>query len=51
MQQLIKEVSKVVPVDKLAVHCHDTLGQALVNIFAALQVLIYINDHDHNNNK
>ena len=38
MKNLIGVVSKVVPVDKLAVHCHDTYGQALANILAALQV-------------
>lgn len=38
MKHLISEVSKVVPVHKLAVHCHDTYGQALANILAALQV-------------
>lgn len=38
MKNLIAEVSKVVPVEKLAVHCHDTYGQALANILTALQV-------------
>ena len=38
MKTLISTVSKHVPVEKLAVHCHDTYGQALANIFAALQV-------------
>ena len=38
MRALVAEVSKVVPIDKLAVHCHDTYGQALANILAALQV-------------
>ena len=38
MRQLIATVSKEVPVSKLAVHCHDTYGQALANIFSALQV-------------
>lgn len=27
------------PVEKLAVHFHDTYGQALANIFAALEVI------------
>jgi hydroxymethylglutaryl-CoA lyase len=36
MQLLIDEVGKVVPVERLAVHCHDTYGQALANICAAL---------------
>ena len=38
MRKLIGVVSQAVPVNKLAVHCHDTYGQALANIFAALQV-------------
>jgi hydroxymethylglutaryl-CoA lyase len=36
-QQLLDEVSKHVPKDKLAVHFHDTYGQALANILVALQ--------------
>lgn len=39
MKNLIAVVSKVVPLDKIAVHCHDTYGQALSNILAALQVI------------
>ena len=35
---MLQEVSLVVPVQHLAIHCHDTYGQALVNILAALQV-------------
>ena len=38
MVSMISEVSKHVPVSCLAVHCHDTYGQAIANIFAALQV-------------
>ena len=38
MQDMIAAVRQHVPVDKLAVHCHDTYGQAVANIFAALQV-------------
>jgi hydroxymethylglutaryl-CoA lyase len=34
---LIKEVKKVLPLDKVAVHFHDTYGQALVNIYACLE--------------
>jgi isopropylmalate/homocitrate/citramalate synthase len=37
MQLLLDEVVKVVPVERLAVHCHDTYGQALVNIYASLE--------------
>lgn len=34
---LLQAVSVQVPVDRLAVHFHDTYGQALANIYAALQ--------------
>ena len=37
MQTMLDEVFRSVPVDALAVHCHDTYGQGLANIFAALQ--------------
>lgn len=35
--ELVNTVSTAVSVDKLAVHMHDTRGQALANIYAALQ--------------
>jgi hydroxymethylglutaryl-CoA lyase len=35
---LLERVAKVVPMEKLAVHFHDTYGQALTNIYAALQM-------------
>ena len=38
VQTLIQHVSQEVPVNKLAVHFHDTYGQALANIFASLQL-------------
>jgi hydroxymethylglutaryl-CoA lyase len=37
-EALILEVSKVVPIENIAVHFHDTYGQALANIYAALQM-------------
>ncbi len=36
-EQMIEAVAAVVPREKLAVHFHDTYGQALANILAALQ--------------
>lgn len=36
-RNLIRTVSESVPVDKLAVHFHDTYGQALANILASLE--------------
>uniref|UniRef100_A0A7N0USG8 hydroxymethylglutaryl-CoA lyase n=3 Tax=Kalanchoe fedtschenkoi TaxID=63787 RepID=A0A7N0USG8_KALFE len=35
---MLQSVLKVVPIDKLAVHFHDTYGQALANILASLQM-------------
>ncbi|EOD16255.1 hydroxymethylglutaryl-CoA lyase [Emiliania huxleyi CCMP1516] len=37
MRALLLEVLPRVPSDQLAVHCHDTYGQALANIYEALQ--------------
>lgn len=41
---MLKAVMQVVPVDKLAVHFHDTYGQALANILVALQQGISVID-------
>ena len=35
---MIKEVTKQVDIKKIAVHFHDTYGQALANLFAVLQL-------------
>lgn len=37
MIEMLEAVKKEVPVQALAVHCHDTYGQALANILVALQ--------------
>ncbi|XP_071951405.1 3-hydroxy-3-methylglutaryl-CoA lyase, cytoplasmic-like isoform X2 [Antedon mediterranea] len=37
VQQMLQDVINDVPIEQLAVHFHNTYGQALVNIFAALQ--------------
>ena len=42
--KMIQAVSAQVPIDKLAVHFHDTYGQALTNIYAALQMGIKVVD-------
>ncbi|XP_021347229.1 hydroxymethylglutaryl-CoA lyase, mitochondrial-like [Mizuhopecten yessoensis] len=44
MKKMLAEVMKSVPVNNLAVHCHDTYGQALANIFAALQMGVAVVD-------
>ncbi|XP_076850668.1 hydroxymethylglutaryl-CoA lyase, mitochondrial isoform X2 [Brachyhypopomus gauderio] len=37
MAEMLQAVTREVPVHALAVHCHDTYGQALANILVALQ--------------
>ena len=37
-QAMIRAVAAVVPIEKLAVHFHDTWGQALANILACLEL-------------
>ncbi len=37
-QSMIDAVAKLVPIDALAMHFHDTYGQALANILAGLQL-------------
>lgn len=36
VKRLLKELTKTIPPEKLAVHFHDTYGQALANIYEAL---------------
>ncbi len=43
-QNMLNAVVDVVPLDKLAVHFHDTYGQALANILVALQMGIAVID-------
>lgn len=42
--KMIQAVSTRLPTDKLAVHFHDTYGQALTNIYAALQLGVSVVD-------
>ena len=44
MQNLLQVVQRRVPLQQLAVHCHDTYGQALANILAALQMGVAVVD-------
>jgi len=44
VKAMLTEVIKGVPVDKLAVHFHDTYGQALANIYSALELGISVVD-------
>ena len=41
---MIETVAQQIPMEKLAVHFHDTYGQALANIYAALQAGITVVD-------
>ena len=43
-QDLVDAVVRVVPVEKLAVHFHDTYGQALANILAVLERGVAVTD-------
>ncbi len=38
IQAMLSTVALVVPMEKLAVHFHDTYGQALANLYAALEL-------------
>ncbi|MBM08422.1 MAG: hydroxymethylglutaryl-CoA lyase [Magnetovibrio sp.] len=43
-QSLIKGVSKVIPIERIAVHFHDTYGQALANILASMEIGVSVID-------
>lgn len=38
IQAMLSTVAKAVPMEKLAVHFHDTYGQALANLYAAMEL-------------
>lgn len=44
IREMFKEVLKVAPVEKFAIHYHDTYGQALSNILTSLEFGISIVD-------
>lgn len=44
VKHLIETLAKDIPITKLAVHMHDTYGQALANIFAALEMGVSVVD-------
>uniref|UniRef100_A0A3B4BGR2 hydroxymethylglutaryl-CoA lyase n=1 Tax=Periophthalmus magnuspinnatus TaxID=409849 RepID=A0A3B4BGR2_9GOBI len=44
MSKMLQSVIKEVPPQALAVHCHDTYGQALANILTALQMGVSVVD-------
>ncbi|PZP57650.1 MAG: hydroxymethylglutaryl-CoA lyase [Azospira oryzae] len=44
MKALIEAVAREIPVESIAVHCHDTYGQALANCYAALEMGVAVID-------
>ncbi len=44
VKKLIETVARDVPIEKIAAHMHDTYGQALANIYAALEMGISVID-------
>ncbi len=44
LQSMLKTVMEAVPRDRLAVHLHDTYGQAIANLVAALELGIVVAD-------
>ncbi|KAM8953418.1 3-hydroxymethyl-3-methylglutaryl-CoA lyase, cytoplasmic [Pelodytes ibericus] len=44
MRTMLEAVMKEIPISSLAVHCHDTYGQALANILMALQMGVSVVD-------
>ena len=44
VQRMVATCSRDVPVEKLAVHLHDTYGQALANTYAALELGVSVVD-------
>lgn len=44
MRRMLNEVMKEIPLQAIAVHCHDTYGQAMINILTALELGISIVD-------
>lgn len=44
IKQLIETLARNIPIEKIAVHMHDTYGQALANIYAALEMGVSVVD-------
>lgn len=43
-RRLVEKVAREIPLDRLAVHFHDTCGQALANVYACLEAGVEIVD-------
>ncbi len=44
IKQLVETLARDIPIEKLAAHMHDTYGQALTNIYAALEMGVGVID-------
>ena len=44
VKHLIETVAHAIPIEKIAAHMHDTYGQALANIYAALEMGVSVMD-------
>lgn len=44
IKQLIETLARDIPIEKIAAHMHDTYGQALANIYAALEMGVSVID-------
>ncbi|XP_044278106.1 3-hydroxymethyl-3-methylglutaryl-CoA lyase, cytoplasmic [Varanus komodoensis] len=44
MKRMLESVMLEIPVTAIAVHCHDTYGQALANILTAMQMGVHVVD-------
>ncbi|XP_062981124.1 3-hydroxymethyl-3-methylglutaryl-CoA lyase, cytoplasmic isoform X1 [Elgaria multicarinata webbii] len=44
MKRMLKSVMLEIPLTAIAVHCHDTYGQALANILTAMQMGVHVVD-------
>ncbi|CAG8497815.1 7300_t:CDS:2 [Diversispora eburnea] len=44
ISKMIEDVKEVVPVERIALHCHDTYGQALANIYCSLEYGVRVFD-------
>eukprot|EP00124_Ichthyophonus_hoferi_P004339 Ihof_evm3s466 gene=Ihof_evmTU3s466 len=44
LQEVIATVAEIVPLKAIAVHCHDTYGQGLANILAAMEMGVDVID-------
>jgi hydroxymethylglutaryl-CoA lyase len=38
IRAMLQDVMEMIPAENLALHCHDTYGQALSNILTAMEV-------------